>query len=243
MSRTSPVHLLVTGTSTGVGKTITTAAAAAALSSAGWRVAVVKPVQTGAATDEPTDAATVRTLTGLNTVHEIVTLPDPLAPDSAARLRDLTIPSVTTIAEQIALHSGDVDFVLIEGAGGVLVRLDTDGGTLLDLGRVLEGFGDTVIVLVVTTLALGTLNHSELTLRAIESAGLKTVGLVVGSLPSELGFAESVNRTELQRVTGLPVWAELPAGAGAMTPDAFQAAASSWFWRFVRDLGPPPPQR
>ena len=60
-----PVHVLVTGTSTGVGKTIATAGYAAALASAGWRVVVVKPVQTGADGSEPSDAETIRRLTGL----------------------------------------------------------------------------------------------------------------------------------------------------------------------------------
>jgi dethiobiotin synthetase len=238
-----PIHMLVTGTSTGVGKTITTAAFASALTSAGWRVVVVKPVQAGAEHGEPSDAETIRLLTGLKEVHELASLPDPLAPDTAARLRGLPTPSVGTLAAQITRHSDSADFVLIEGAGGVLVRLDTDGGTLLDLGRALASDGGTVYAVVVTTLALGTLNHTELTVQAIRSAGLAVVGLVVGSVPSELGLAETCNESELPRVTGLPLLATLPADAGALTPEAFRSAAQSWLRRYVLDLGPPPRQR
>lgn len=243
MMNSFPFHLLVTGTSTGVGKTITTAAYAAALTSAGWRVAVVKPVQTGVAAGEPSDAETIRLLTGLEDVHELASLPDPLAPDTAARLRDVTTPAVGTLAEQIALGTGKADIVLIEGSGGVLVRLDTHGGTLLDLGNTLVSLGDTVAAIVVTTLTLGTLNHTELTIQAIRAAGLPAAGLVVGSVPIDPNLAESCNRTELPRVTGLPLLAELPADAGAMTPEAFRTAAASWFWRHVRDLGAPPRHR
>jgi dethiobiotin synthetase len=239
-----PIHLLVTGTSTGVGKTMATAALASALASGGWRVSVVKPVQTGTATGEPSDVETIRMLTGLDDVRELTSLPDPLAPDTAARLRRLDTPSVVTLADQIAQATRDVHFVLIEGAGGALVRLDTYGGTLLDLGRTLEAMGGgSVSVLIVTTLALGTLNHTELTVQATRSTGLRPWGLVIGSLPPELGLAERLNRTELPRVTGLPVLAELPAGVGGMQPDAFRAAADSWFLPMVRDLGPPPRHR
>jgi dethiobiotin synthetase len=224
-----PAYVLVTGTSTGVGKTIATAAMAVELSRAGLRVGVVKPVQTGTGGTEPSDASVVRSLTDLDHVCELASMPDPLAPDTAARLRGTTTTTVAELAEQIAAGSADLDVVLVEGSGGVLVRLDTDGGTLLDLGAALLRWDFAVTAVIVTTLSLGTLNHTELTARALAAAGLKTEGLVVGSTPTELGLAETCNRTELPRVTGLRVLAELPAGAGSLAPEAFRAAARGWF--------------
>jgi dethiobiotin synthetase len=226
------IHVLVTGTSTGVGKTITTAAMAVALSRSGLRVGVVKPIQTGADGEEPSDAAVVRGLTGLADVTELASLADPLAPDTAARLRGTPTPTVAELADRIAASSSGLDVVLVEGAGGVLVRLDTDGGTLLDLGSALAARQTAVRAVIVTTLALGTLNHTELTAMAIRSAGVEPVGLVVGSRPrdpGELSLAEQCNRTELPRVSGLPVLAELPAGAGSLPAEAFRSAAPTWF--------------
>jgi dethiobiotin synthetase len=236
-------YVLVTGTSTGVGKTVVTAALAVALADAGFRVRVVKPVQTGTGGDEPSDAEVVRRLTGLTDVSELASLPEPLAPDTAARLRGVSTPTVAELAELIARDADDVDYVLVEGSGGVLVRLDTSGGTLLDLGGLLEQRSAAVSALVVTTLALGTLNHTELTLSAVRAAGLRPAGLVIGSRPSDLGLAENCNLTELPRVTGLPTVAEVPAGAGTLESAAFRSAAPSWFRRLIRELGPPPPQR
>ena len=184
MMESLPFHVLMTGTSTGVGKTIATAAYAAALAAGGWRVAVVKPVQTGVATGEPSDAETVRLLTGLDDVYELASLPDPLAPDTAARLRNLTTPSVGTLAEQIAVGAGTADIVLIEGSGGVLVRLDTDGGTLLDLEALSRVLATRSLPSSSRALALGTLNHTELTVQAMRSAGLGGAGLVSGPCPS-----------------------------------------------------------
>jgi dethiobiotin synthetase len=236
-------YLLVTGTSTGVGKTVVTAGLAFALADAGFRVRVVKPVQTGVDGDEPTDADVVRRLTGLTDVVELASLPDPLAPDTAARLRGASTPTVAELAERITDDGADVDVTLVEGAGGVLVRLDTSGGTLLDLGRALEQRSGSVRVVVVTTLALGTLNHTELTLLAVRGAGLQAAGLVIGSRPRDLGLAETCNLTELARVTGVPVLAEVPAGAGRLEPATFQGAAPTWFGRLVAELGAPPHQR
>jgi dethiobiotin synthetase len=228
-SPTRASYVLVTGTSTGVGKTIATAAIAVTLTRAGLRVGVVKPVQTGADGPEQSDASVVRRLTDLDDVRELASMPDPLAPDTAARLRGATTTTVAELAEQIAAGSAELDVVLVEGAGGVLVRLDTDGGTLLDLGVALLRADCSVTAVIVTTLTLGTLNHTELTARALEAAGLETAGLVVGSTPTELDLAETCNRTELPRVTGLRVLAELPAGAGSMAPEAFRGAAPGWF--------------
>ena len=122
--------VIVTGTSTDVGKTIVTAALVATLHERGLRVAVVKPVQTGLAPGEPGDLADIVRLAGPVETHEPARLPDPLAPDTAARVAGASIPTVAEHAAYVAglAGRGDLDVVLVEGAGGLLVRLDTDGG-------------------------------------------------------------------------------------------------------------------
>jgi dethiobiotin synthase len=216
--------LVVTGTDTGVGKTVVTAALVVAAREHG-SVVVVKPVQTGitADDDEPADLDEVRRLAGDVDVVEAVRLPDPLAPDSAARLRGTTIPPVSEHAARIRDLAAGYDTVLVEGAGGLMVRLDTAGGTLLDLAAELAT-DLAVRVLVVARAGLGTLNHTELTVAALRTRGIEPAGLVIGSWPQQPGLAERCNRDDLPRVTGVPLVGVLPAGAGSLDPARFQSA-------------------
>jgi len=213
------VITVVTGTSTGVGKTVATAALA---TTAPGSVVVVKPVQTGAA-DGDSDAREVTRLCGVETVEWTV-LDEPLAPDTAARRQGVTIPSVASYAAR--LRDLPHDSVLVEGAGGLLVRLDADGGTLLDLAGALTADAEVEVVVVVAA-GLGTLNHTELTVDALRARGLAVRGLVIGSWPAAPGLAERCNLEDLQRIA--PLLAVVPEGAGALDREAFVAAAPGWF--------------
>lgn len=234
--------IVVTGTDTGVGKTIATAALAARESAAGRRVLVVKPVQTGVggADPDPHDTDTVASLSGAQ-VLELVALDEPLAPDTAARRQGVPIPPVREHVSRIRTLLADdegYDVVVVEGAGGLLVRLDAEGGTLLDIARDLtfalrRRTGDTISspveVVVVCRAGLGTLNHTELTVTALRAAQVEPVGLVIGSWPDSPGLAEQCNREDLSRVTGVPLLAVVPENSGSLTPTDFRAAAPSWF--------------
>jgi len=214
------VILVVTGTGTGVGKTVATAALAARASGT---VIVVKPVQTGVLPGEVGDVDDVRRLAGCE-VTELVRLPDPLAPDTAARLAGVTLPAVAEHAARIGELAEDFDTVIVEGAGGLLVRLDSADGTLLDLAHALEAS-----VVVVVAAGLGTLNHTELTVRALRARGITPDGLVIGSWPAAPGLAEECNLADLPRVTGVPVVAVIPEGAGVLDQATFTATAPGWF--------------
>ncbi len=220
--------VVVTGTGTGVGKTIASAALAVRAAREG-SVVVVKPVQTGVGphATEPGDAEVVHALTGC-AVQELTALDDPLAPDTAARLRGVPIPPVREHVDRIRVLAQFHDTVLVEGAGGLLVRLDTDGGTILDLAAELSD-DVPVEVVVVATAGLGTLNHSELTVAALRARGIEPVGLVIGSWPDDPGLAEKCNRDDLPRVTGLPLLAVIPEGAGSLDPSDFRTSAPGWF--------------
>ena len=213
--------VVVTGTGTGVGKTVVTAALAA---TAPGSVVVVKPVQTGIQPgSEPADAEEVQRLAGCEVV-ELTRLEDPLAPDTAARLRGVTIPSVATYGGPIRDLASSYDLVLVEGAGGLLVRLDTEGGTLLDLAAELDAE-----VIVVVAAGLGTLNHSELTVGALRARGLEPSGLVIGAWPETPDLADRCNRDDLPRVTGVPLLGVVPAGSGSLPRAEFRSAAPAWF--------------
>lgn len=215
--------VVVTGTDTGVGKTVATAALAARAAAEGSRVLVVKPVQTGIGGAEPDvpDVDTVRALTGADAV-QLAALDEPLAPDTAARRQGVAIPTVAEHAGAVHDLAGGYDLVLVEGAGGLLVRIDADGGTLLDLAVLLRAE-----VVVVVRAGLGTLNHTELTVAALRHRGIEPAGLVVGSWPAAPGLAETCNRDDLPRVTGVPVLALVPEGAGSLAD--FRDRAPGWF--------------
>lgn len=218
--------VVVTGTDTDVGKTIVTAALAVRHGADGT-VMVVKPVQTGVGSDDPGDAGEVHRLTGCAT-QEFTALLDPLAPDTAALLRDVPLPPVAEYADRIRVLAEFHDTVIVEGAGGLLVRLDRDDGTLLGLAAELARTHP-VDVVVVTSPRLGTLNQTELTVWALRERGLEPAGLVIGSWPEDPGLAEECNADDLPRLTGVPVLATVPAGVGALDREAFRAAAPGWF--------------
>jgi dethiobiotin synthetase len=208
--------LFVTGTSTEVGKTVVTAAIAALASERGASVAVVKPAQTGVADDAPGDLAEVSRLSGVAEVHEGVRFPDPLSPAAAARTSGRE-PLDPVAFYDVALRLAEThELVLVEGAGGLLVRYDEDGTTLADLARGLRA-----PVLVVAGPQLGTLNHTALTLEALAHRGVELSGIVLGSWPSDPGLAERCNLRDLETLAARPLLGALPAGAGALPREAF----------------------
>lgn len=211
--------LVVTGTGTGVGKTVVTAALAALTLARGARCAVVKPAQTGEADDALGDLDTVRALSGCTDLHELVRYPDALSPAAAAR-RSGRPPLDQAAALDLLLRLTDRDLVLIEGAGGLLVRYDEDGLTLADLARVVRA-----PVLVVVGAGLGTLNATALTLEALAHRGLELAGVVIGSWPAEPGLAERSNLRDLATLAARPLLGVLPAGAGSLPAPDFLVAA------------------
>ncbi|MER5872456.1 dethiobiotin synthase [Streptomyces sp. NPDC002044] len=216
--------LMVSGTGTEIGKTVVTAAVAAAAVAAGRSVAVLKPAQTGVAPDEPGDAAEVVRLAGPSvTALELARYPEPLAPDTAARRSGLATLSPAAVAEAATRLARTHDLVLVEGAGGLLVRFDEAGHTLADAARLLGA-----PTLVVAPAGLGTLNATALTAEALRARGLTALGVVVGSWPAAPDLASRCNLADLPEVSGLPLLGAVPQGSGALPPDRFRAAAPAW---------------
>ncbi|MEM1006636.1 MAG: dethiobiotin synthase, partial [Pseudomonadota bacterium] len=150
--------LIVTGTDTGVGKTIFSAGLTQALGARYW-----KPVQSGL--DDVTDTETVRVLSGADILPEVYRLRKPASPHLSAeemgieiRLQQLTLPDT----------AGPL---IIEGAGGVMVPLNRQL-VMLDLFAHWQA-----PVVVVARTALGTINHTLLSLRALREAGCPVIGV------------------------------------------------------------------
>ena len=219
--------VVVTGTDTDVGKTVVAAALAAAHVKQGRSVCVVKPAQTGVGPDEPGDLDEVRRLAGRVATVEPVRLLDPLAPDLAARVAGVTLPTLRQQRRTVLEAVAGYDVVLVEGAGGAAVRLG-EGWTLLDLADALVSAVE-VGVVVVARPGLGTLNHSVLTVEALRARQVPVLGLVLGSWPADPGLTERLNRDELPGLTCVPLLGAVPAGAPGLQPTEFQARAASWF--------------
>lgn len=210
--------LVVTGTDTGVGKTVATAALACCARLAGIDVAVCKPVQTGSPRDD--DLADVARLSGVTALHGGWRYHEPLAPVAAAQRAGTALPSRTQLVDSVRGVSAQL--VLVEGAGGLLVELGGDGVTLRDVAADLGA-----AVLVVVAPGLGTLNHTALTLEALAAQHVPCAGLVIGAWPADPDPAEEGNREALAALA--PLRGVLPAGAGAFDAPEFEALCATAF--------------
>jgi dethiobiotin synthetase len=223
--------LVVTGTGTGVGKTVASAALACHARRAGIDVAVCKPVQTGTATGDD-DLAEVARLSGVTELAGLARYPRPMAPRAAAERARTSLPTRDEVLRLVRGVDRPGRLTLVEGAGGLLVELADGGVTLRDLAIDLDA-----AVLVVVAVGLGTLNHTALTLESLAVHSLSCAGLVIGSWPTRPGEVETSNRCALARMA--PVRAAVPAGAAAMDAAEFaamsaQAFDSAWVTALVR---------
>lgn len=220
-----PRVLFVTGTDTGVGKTVVAAALAARLSETGRSVAVYKPIQAGLENGLG-DIDAVRQLTGVTSVFEGIRLRHGMAPVAAAAREDVKLPSLTEHRLTIGRLSASHDVTIVEGAGGLLVQLDSDRQTLADLATTVSDAGLDGAFVLVCRVALGTLNHTALTLEALQRRALALTGVVIGSWPSKPDEIEQSNRVEV--ASWIPRLEVIPEGAGKLSPNAFHAAARGW---------------
>ncbi|MFE2031709.1 dethiobiotin synthase [Streptomyces scopuliridis] len=215
--------LIVTGTGTEIGKTVVTAAVAAVALARGRTVAVLKPAQTGLGPGETGDAGEVARLAGPVTAVELARFPDPLAPATAARRAGAAPVGPDEIADAAEKLATEHDLVLVEGAGGLLVRFGETGATLADAARLLGA-----PVLVVAPAGLGTLNMTALTAEALRARSLTLEGVVIGRWPAVPDLAARCNLADLPDSAGAPLLGAVPEGAGSLAPEEFRERAMSW---------------
>jgi 8-amino-7-oxononanoate synthase len=213
--------LFVTGTDTGVGKTLVTAAIAANLKASGMRVAIFKPIQTGTI-DGADDAGYAGRLADCSAETGIA-LADPLAPSIAARFDETEI-DIDAITRAYTRLTSEHHVVVVEGAGGLLVPI-SDGFSMADLAGDLD-----VPLVVVARPALGTLNHTALTIEAARGRGLDVVGVVISGYPSSPNSAEATNPAEIEQLCGVPIIGVVPFiegldVEGGSAPDTFEPSA------------------
>jgi len=153
-------------------------------------------------------------------VQELARFGEPLAPATAARRAGRPGVAPTAIAAAARELADNRDLVLVEGAGGLLVRFDDDGGTLADVAALLGA-----PVVVVARAGLGTLNAVALTCEALRARGLECAGVVVGAWPAAPDLAACCNVEDLPDYAGAPLLGRLPEGAARLSRRDFLAMA------------------
>jgi dethiobiotin synthetase len=208
--------LLVTGTDTGVGKTVVAAGLVLALRERGARVLGFKPVETGLETDVPSDSEVLASASGVDDprARPLLRLPEALAPAAAAERAGVTLDP-GAIEERVSALRSAGQRLVIEGAGGLLVPLAWNY-TALDLAAHCD-----LAAVIVARAGLGTLNHTLLTVAALKQRGVALAGIVLNGLADPPSLAESTNPGALARMlpgvtcVALPRWLELDALAAA----------------------------
>lgn len=200
--------LIVTGTDTGVGKSLVSACLAYLLTQKGCKVGVTKPLESGVA--DPAylgeDGELLRWASQSEDADDSICpyrLREPLAPSLAARREGVHI-DWSYVLDVIRCKHERSGFSLVEGAGGLLVPL---AGTRLvaDLAGDLDW-----PLLVVARAGLGTINHTLLTLESARARGLQVAGWVVSGVPPAADVAERHAAEEIARLTDVPCWGVLP---------------------------------
>lgn len=216
--------ILITGTDTGVGKTISTAALALHYRLAGKQVCVIKPVQSGVEEGEESDITMVVRLASIpkTNAFEGVRLPEPLAPTQAAKRAGIPLPPIQSHAKFIAEAATNYDVVLVEGAGGVSVELDSQGHSIIDLAKMLPAVGVNPRMVVVNRAGLGTLNHTRLTVWMLQLNKIPILGMVVGAAPEEGDLAGKLNMDEMRSDNYPPIITVLPDHLGQVDGATFE---------------------
>jgi dethiobiotin synthetase len=198
--------VFVTGTDTGVGKTLVACALVRGLRSRGLDVGVMKPVETGVGAAGPLDARALREAAGVQDPLDLVcpyafALPAAPTVAAAAEGRGIELEGIRRAFATLASRHG---CMVVEGAGGLLVPL-ADGVSMADLARALG-----LPLLVVARASLGTINHTLLTLEVARARALRVAGVVISHPGGALTPADAANLGALRNAIGDLLVGEIP---------------------------------
>lgn len=212
--------LFVTGTDTGVGKTVVAGAVALALRDRGLDVGVCKPVQSGALAADPAgDAMLLLGWTGVRDAPGEVcphSFPEPVAPLVAARLAGEEL-DCDEVCERVRVLAARHDALVVEGAGGLYVPVG-EQWTVGELAAKLA-----YPALVVARPGLGTVNHTLLTVVAARRLGIDVLGVVLnGDDP-----LAADNAAMIERFGDVPVLGRTPLLDRPPTRDALRSLAAA----------------
>jgi dethiobiotin synthetase len=217
----------VTGTDTGVGKTVLAAALVAALRAGGVRVAAHKPVVTGLDEPEPGRPADHELLgAAAGMVPEAVApllFGPPVSPHLAAELAGTAIdPAAVVAAARVSAEGAEA--LVVEGVGGLLVPL-APRWTIRDLAAALG-----LPVVVAARPGLGTISHTLLTVEAARAAGLDVRAVVLTPWPEDPTVMQRSNRETIAALAGVGVWTlpEVGVDVAALAAAGARLPAAEW---------------
>lgn len=199
--------VFITGTDTGVGKTVVAAGIAASLKARGIRVGVLKPVATGGRED----AELLRRASGSEDDPAMINpvfLRHALAPSVAAELEGIEV-DVGRIGRTAQTLSERHDLLVVEGVGGLLVPI-RDGFFVADLALTLE-----LPLLIVARRRLGAINHTLMTIECAKARGIAVAGVVYNDMTwTEKGTSEQTNPEVIERLSDVPCLGIVPFAEG-----------------------------
>ena len=197
--------LFITGTDTGVGKTIVAAGLAASLRHSGFDIGVMKPFETGFSL-RSSDAFFLKKMAGVKDSLDSICpyrLKHPLSPFTTAKIENVSIRFETiTRAYEALLQNHQA--LLVEGAGGLLVPI-TREKMMADLALYLK-----LPVLIVSRTGLGTINHTLLSVEAARKRGVEVAGVIFNHLGPRRGLAEKTNPSVTRHFLDVPILGEIP---------------------------------
>jgi dethiobiotin synthetase len=197
--------LFITGTDTGVGKTIVAAGLVASLRDSGMDIGVMKPIETGFS-PRSSDAVFLKEIAGVEDSLDSICpyrFKHPLSPFTAAKIERVSI-RFDRIVRTYARLLQDHQALLVEGAGGVLVPI-TRGMMMVDLALRLN-----LPLLVISRTGLGTINHTLLSVEVARRRGVEVAGVIFNHLSPRRGLAERTNPSVIRRFLNVPILGEIP---------------------------------
>jgi dethiobiotin synthetase len=201
----------ITGTDTGVGKTLVAGGIAALLKNKGINVGVMKPIATGCKWVDNNlvseDAVFLKSITNVEDEYALinpVNFEQPLAPSIAARLSNTKI-DIEKIHTSYDILCERHDYMIVEGIGGLLVPID-EYYFVVDMAEEME-----LPLIVVCRPTLGTINHTLLTVSYARQHGLDVKGIIINESAENCDIiAKDTNTDEIKRLTELPIIGTIP---------------------------------
>jgi dethiobiotin synthetase len=207
----APKGYFISGTDTGVGKTVVTACLLAFYRKHSINTGIMKPIETGidpnCSSEVNSDAKFLLTVSGnQDTLEEVcpIRLKPTAAPLQAARIQGQSL-SIDSILEKFQRLQKKYDQVLVEGIGGLLVPLKADY-LVLDLIKTMQ-----LPLIIVSRFSLGTLNHTLLTLKAAQVAKIEVAGIILNhSANRPLNEIELGQKALIEELSGVPIIGQCP---------------------------------
>ncbi|WP_353683684.1 dethiobiotin synthase [Thermodesulfovibrio sp. 3907-1M] len=208
----------ITGTDTGVGKTIVTAAILRSFIKKGLKVGAMKVVETGCLNKDgillPSDGMLLRDMAEMNDSVDLITpvkMENPLSPLVASRLENIEV-DIDRIFKSFETLKKKYDYLVIEGVGGLMVPLIKEEKRKTNFYFVRDLIKDMELpVIIVTRPSLGTINHTLLTLEALKNKKIPVKGYIINfSEPAKNDIAEKTNPQVLKELLDIPCLGVLP---------------------------------